>query len=222
MNCERCQRNEASVFITQIENGKRSEMHLCAECASKLTIAPFKAIWQQLAANAPLGLWKSLATSPQMQGEAAGGAGLACPACGLDYAEFLRSGKFGCSECYAAFQSRLDPILGRIQRGTRYVGRPLEGWEASILPTPPAAPAALPDTAETLDLDPARFHSLAPEQQDAWIRALRSAQKDAVAVEDYERAARCRDAIQRCLALQADGPDAPAGPDAPDGKEAAP
>ncbi len=202
MNCERCQRNEASVFITQIENGRRSEMHLCADCASKLTISPFKALWQQLAANAPLGLWKSLATSPQMQGEAAAGAGLACPVCGLGYAEFLRSGKFGCSDCYAAFESRLDTILGRIQRGTRYVGRPLEGWEER-LPACLTESAALPDPSETLDLEPARFLSLKAEQQAAWIGALRDAQNAAVAVEDYERAARCRDAIRRFIALQA-------------------
>ncbi|MDI9496897.1 MAG: UvrB/UvrC motif-containing protein [Bacillota bacterium] len=203
MNCERCQRNEASVFITQIENGKRSVMHLCSDCASKLTISPFKALWQQLAANAPLGLWKSLATSPQMQGEAAAGAGLACPDCGLSYAEFLRSGKFGCSTCYKAFESRLDTILGRIQRGTRYVGRPLAGRQSTATPCPPP-PAALPDTSETLDLEPACFLSLAPEQQTAWISALRDAQNEAVAIEDYERAARCRDAIRRCLALQAE------------------
>lgn len=204
MNCERCQRNEASVYITQIEQGKRSELHLCRDCASQMTISPFKAMWQQLTANAPLGLWKSLATSPQMQGEAAAGAGLVCPVCGLGYSEFLRSGKFGCSDCYAAFEPRLDTILSRIQRGTRYVGRPLAGRDTGQTPRP-TPDIALPDPGETLNLEPARFLGLAAEQQAAWIQALRDAQSAAVAVEDYERAAHCRDAIRRCVALQTGG-----------------
>ena len=36
MLCDVCKKQEAVVHITKIENGQRTDMHLCAECAKKL------------------------------------------------------------------------------------------------------------------------------------------------------------------------------------------
>ena len=33
MLCEKCGKNEASVKIVQIENNKKTELHLCRDCA---------------------------------------------------------------------------------------------------------------------------------------------------------------------------------------------
>ena len=35
MLCDQCKKREAVVHITKIENGRRTELHLCAECARK-------------------------------------------------------------------------------------------------------------------------------------------------------------------------------------------
>lgn len=35
MLCQMCKREDAVVHITKIENGKRTELHLCAVCANK-------------------------------------------------------------------------------------------------------------------------------------------------------------------------------------------
>ena len=35
MLCDMCKLTDAVVHITKIENGKRTELHLCAACAKK-------------------------------------------------------------------------------------------------------------------------------------------------------------------------------------------
>ena len=35
MLCDQCKKREAVVHIAKIENGRRTELHLCAECARK-------------------------------------------------------------------------------------------------------------------------------------------------------------------------------------------
>ena len=38
MRCQNCGRNEANVFYTQNINGRKSEIHLCSECAGELNV----------------------------------------------------------------------------------------------------------------------------------------------------------------------------------------
>ena len=40
---------------------------------------------------------------------------LVCSACGQSFAEFQKSGLFGCASCYEAFQPELDRLFKRIQ-----------------------------------------------------------------------------------------------------------
>lgn len=46
-----------------------------------------------------------------------------CPRCGLLYSQFKETGRLGCSECYAAFQFQLRPLLRRIHGDTRHRGK---------------------------------------------------------------------------------------------------
>ena len=48
---------------------------------------------------------------------------LSCIKCGLTWDDFLHTGKFGCSNCYSDFESRIDPILRSLQGATNHVGR---------------------------------------------------------------------------------------------------
>lgn len=38
MRCEHCNQNEATTYIKQNINGKVTEMHLCRDCAEKLSL----------------------------------------------------------------------------------------------------------------------------------------------------------------------------------------
>lgn len=93
-----------------------------------------------------------------------------CPSCGLTYRRFLDTGKFGCAHCYEAFDAQLEPIFRKLHYATEYKGkRP----------------------------DDSRLHlkrEAAPNREAAETprAALERQIKEAVAVEDYETAARLK------------------------------
>jgi protein arginine kinase activator len=94
-----------------------------------------------------------------------------CGACGLTLASFRRKGLLGCSECYHAFEKHLEPLIGRAQSGATH------------------------------------HCGHVPNQKDAHIdrrlsriRLLKDL-NDAVATEQYERAARIRDELQKLEAV---------------------
>jgi len=98
--------------------------------------------------------------------EAGGGAVAACPGCGATLQDFRRTGRLGCAECYAAFGSQLRDLLRRIHGNTQHEGERYRG------PAGAAAPAS------------------------ADLGALRDGLRRAVEAEDFEAAARLRDAIR--------------------------
>lgn len=46
-----------------------------------------------------------------------------CPGCGLTYRELRKNGKLGCSKCYQAFNSYLEPMLKQIHGTDRHAGK---------------------------------------------------------------------------------------------------
>ena len=99
MICERCHKNEATVHTVQIINGEKIEHYYCQNCANETGIdnpISFQDIFQGL-----------LNFGMPKQGEMNGvyrNSSAKCPNCGMSYDDFRRGGKFGCSECYEAFE----------------------------------------------------------------------------------------------------------------------
>lgn len=183
MKCDKCQESEATVHEVTIKGGQRHEKHLCESCAKADGVAP--------QAHVPLPeLLKSYITT-QTQG--AGGTSAvvpaapatACPACGTTYAQFRTSGLLGCAECYAVFETQLGPLLARAHEGgTHHVGKSPKG--PGVTPATPGGDA----------------------QRSERVAALRKRLADAVAAEQYEKAAMLRDELAR---VEAPGPGAPKG-----------
>ncbi len=46
-----------------------------------------------------------------------------CPACGCSREAFEKTGRFGCPECYRAFGPFLSPLLKRMHKGPRHLGK---------------------------------------------------------------------------------------------------
>ena len=114
MKCQSCG-SVATVHLTNIVNGKKQEVHLCQECSEK----------QQLIKNQELNLSLILQT---VLGQQVGQpteelSRLTCPACGIKYMEFKAGGRLGCPQDYKVFQSALEPLLERIHRARRHVGK---------------------------------------------------------------------------------------------------
>jgi len=50
-----------------------------------------------------------------------------CDACGLTYADFKKSGKLGCENCYQAFRTPISQALKNIHSTNEYVGKIPQG-----------------------------------------------------------------------------------------------
>ena len=103
-----------------------------------------------------------------------------CPKCGTSYKEFVEASRFGCATCYDVFGPLMNENVKNVQAGDRHTGkRPAYGWVS------PEAQAARTEEAPS--------KALTPKEQ---IRLLENQLADAVAVEDFESAAKYRDQIK--------------------------
>lgn len=114
MKCQDCGQS-ATVHLTDIVSGKKREVHLCQDCAEKRELVKH----QELNLSAILQTVIGQHIGP-MTDELAR---LTCPSCGIKYMEFKAEGRLGCAHDYQVFQMALEPLLQRIHRATRHVGK---------------------------------------------------------------------------------------------------
>jgi protein arginine kinase activator len=53
----------------------------------------------------------------------AGGPELKCPSCGFTQADFKKTGRLGCAECYTTFAEGLEGLLKSMHKGTKHLGK---------------------------------------------------------------------------------------------------
>src|SRR5271155_5768337 len=117
MQCSICKEKPATVHLTQIVGDKMQKLDLCEECAKTKGI------------NDPTAF--SLADADKLFGlgasqeieQAAGGAEVKCPHCGFTQADFKKSGRLGCSECYKTFADGLEGLLKTMHKSTKHAGK---------------------------------------------------------------------------------------------------
>jgi len=115
MICENCNKNVATVHLTEIVDDIKKEVHLCEECAAEKGLS-FK---KQFSLQELLGSLVSQGAKKSGGAESA----LACPVCGLTFAEFQTRGRFGCAEDYEAFKDVLVPLFEKIHGNTQHYGK---------------------------------------------------------------------------------------------------
>ena len=122
-NCDRCD-NQATVHLTEIKGGQKTERHLCEKCAAGLHVpSASKELAKLLKSFEPA---LALATQGPQVGTRA------CPECGMTYAEFRQHGRFGCARDYEIFGEQVEKLLRRIHGGARYAGKKPGG--GAVLP----------------------------------------------------------------------------------------
>ncbi len=109
MQCQICKQKTATIHLTEIVNGERSERHLCQSCAKDEGLS----LKNQVSLNE---LLSTLLTSQQQQ-EALEDEQLSCPACGITLAEFKNKGLLGCPNDYEVFKDILEPLMARAHNG---------------------------------------------------------------------------------------------------------
>lgn len=160
MLCEECQVNEAAFTVTIASGETMTTRRLCGECMKKMELSLSGGDIQSF-----------LSSILSVLGRAADDNGPVCGGCGMRYADFERTGRLGCSQCYHDFAEQLQPILQRIHGNTQHVGR---------------APANDEKTAQKPELSPV----------DQRREELRQKMEEAVACENFEEAAKYRDELR--------------------------
>lgn len=126
MNCDECKQNPATVHLTEMYNGNKSEMHLCASCAAKKGALMFDP--NQF--NMPNLLGGFLGGPQTVQGFANSVAPPVCKNCGVNFLDIRNTGKLGCPVCYQAFSEELESSLKRIHGNSQHTGKiPLRSGE---------------------------------------------------------------------------------------------
>jgi protein arginine kinase activator len=112
--CSVCKAKTATVFYTNYSSdNKFVNINLCDDCAkAKGFNDPNFAM-----ADLLLGLGAA------QEVEQAVGIELKCPRCGFSQADFKKSGRLGCPECYRTFAEGLAGLLKTMHKGTRHVGK---------------------------------------------------------------------------------------------------
>lgn len=135
MLCESCQKNEATVHLTQVVEETVKKVHLCEACAAKSGLdlhAPLSI------SDLLMGLGKAAEPEPD-------GSEKACPRCHMRPSDYKKTGRLGCPDCYEAFAAALAPLIKGMHRHEQHVGKVPSGT------MPPAVPAAAKDERTALE-----------------------------------------------------------------------
>ncbi|HET7025752.1 MAG TPA: UvrB/UvrC motif-containing protein [Gemmatimonadales bacterium] len=93
-----------------------------------------------------------------------------CPVCGAGFDDFRKTGRLGCAACYTTFSGPLRELMRRLHGAVAHAGERYRSAPSAA----GEAPAALPDPVEKLQVQ----------------------LREAIAAEDFELAARLRDALR--------------------------
>ena len=163
--CSECAK-PAVFHVTEIEDGPPQEVHFCEEHFHAYMKGENDFAAEPAgSASAPKGEAAKTKAALKQVGGAGKASDVRCQECGISFAEFREKGRFGCPGDYAVFREQLLPLIENIHDATAHTGK---------------IPAGAGGGADS------RQH-----------RLLRLRKDLAAAVEDeqYEEAARLRDAI---------------------------
>lgn len=119
MHCQICKKNQATIHLTEITDGIRTEMHLCETCAHENGVAAKS----QLSVNELLN--NLLATQPTDE-DLFGAAeeAISCPQCGFTLEQFTKEAVLGCPYDYEVFEKSLLPLIEKAHNGrTTHCGK---------------------------------------------------------------------------------------------------
>jgi len=122
LECQECHQRPATLHLTQIINGKKTEIHVCEICAAEKGYVNYpddaNSLHHLLTGLFNVDASKMHSNTLNQINE------IQCDQCGMTISQFKEIGKFGCATCYDTFSSRLNSILRRVQAGnTRHTGK---------------------------------------------------------------------------------------------------
>lgn len=113
MVCDVCKTNQATVFLTQIVDGKMQKVNLCESCSKEKGVTDPTGF-------ALADLLLGLGAAQEIE---KGGNLQKCPSCGFSQADFKKTGRLGCAVCYETFAEGLNSLLKAMHKGTSHLGK---------------------------------------------------------------------------------------------------
>ena len=107
MKCQSCGKREATVRYKENINGKKQEIYLCSVCADKMGFTDFSSIFSPMFVSMP--------DLMQIQEKER------CKNCGYTLDDYLKTGVFGCEECYNTFEDTLDELFLKLHGKNRHI-----------------------------------------------------------------------------------------------------
>lgn len=118
MVCERCNNNDATVYVTKLVNGEKKEIHYCEECAKQKDDMDFETPFTTN--NFLANLIDSVQSSAIKVNYITT---TTCSMCGMNYGKFKQTGRLGCSECYKTFEEKLIPLIHKVHGYEVHMGK---------------------------------------------------------------------------------------------------
>lgn len=179
MKCQNCGENEANVRYTEVINGKKKEYILCEDCAQKLGVTEKMNYDMSMdLGNFFGGFFDDYNSNTNLLNSFNNVKELRCDKCGMTYNDFIKSGKFGCDNCYTVFAKRLDGVLKNLQGDNIHKGRKGKKSSRKI---------------ETATIN----ENKEPKQEKSKLDELKEKLNLAIKEERYEDAAKIRDEIKK-------------------------
>src|SRR5437773_11003882 len=113
MHCDVCKTNQATVFLTQIVDGKMQKVNLCEACSKEKGVTDPTGF-------ALADLLLGLGAAQEIE---KGTSGQKCRVCGFSQADFKKTGRLGCPSCYETFGEGLGSLLKAMHKGTAHAGK---------------------------------------------------------------------------------------------------
>ena len=118
MKCDLCE-EKATVFYTQVADGKMKKTALCESCAEQQGITVPNGL---LMADQLMG--PSLpAESPAAEVFPVSGTSSQCSSCQFTLEDYRKVGRLGCGDCYLAFGTEIEQRLPALHKGLKHEGR---------------------------------------------------------------------------------------------------
>ena len=119
MQCQICKDREATIHLTEITGGVRTEMHVCEHCAMEQGIAvkshmPVNELLSELLASAPADEELFDLTDKKTS----------CGYCGFTLEQYRKEAVLGCPHDYEVFEKSLSPLIAKAHDGkTTHCGK---------------------------------------------------------------------------------------------------
>lgn len=119
MLCEKCKKNQATVYVTKVINDQKSEYVLCIDCARGESGFPAGLEGAVSVDSLLKGFFNSgKAVSPKQEVP-----DVVCPVCGMTMAKLADKGRFGCNECYKVFGDAVLKTIRHVHGRKRHIGK---------------------------------------------------------------------------------------------------